>query len=115
MAPSGRFLAIKGAKGIIRMPLAAGPAEPIAIPSGMRLAVVNLSPASMDAEGRILFNVVVPDAWHYKVAIAGRTVGLIPIDHVGEDLAPGWMPGGDIVAAHDHLGSTIWRFRRTQP
>lgn len=114
MAPSGRFLAIKSAQGLARIPLPAGPAEPIAIPAGMRLAVVGLSPASIDRDGRILFNVVVPDGWHYKAAIADRTVALIPVDRPGEDLVPGWMPGGDIVAAHDHLGSSIWRFRQTR-
>jgi hypothetical protein len=110
--PAGRMLVIHNNRGIARMQLPSGVAEPIALPAGMRLATVNLSASAIDRNGRILLCVVTPQDFDYKPAIVdGRTITVIPTDRRGDNLVPGWTPDGDIIAVHDTLRSELWRFR----
>ncbi|HKE24699.1 MAG TPA: protein kinase [Bryobacteraceae bacterium] len=110
--PAGRTLAIHNSRGISRMQLPSGVAEPIVLPAGMRLGTVNLSPSAIDRNGRILLCVVTPQDFDYKPAIVdGRTITVIPTDRRGDNLVPGWTPDGDIIAVHDTLRSELWRFR----
>ncbi|MBZ5584823.1 MAG: serine/threonine-protein kinase [Acidobacteriia bacterium] len=110
--PAGRMLVIHNSRGMSRIELPSGAAEPIALPAGMRLATVNLSPSAIDRHGRILLCVVTPQVFDYKPAIVdGRTITVIPTDRRGDNLVPGWTPDGDIIAVHDTLRSELWRFR----
>jgi len=110
--PAGRMLVIHNSRGISRMQLPSGAAEPIVLPAGMRLATVSLSASAIDRNGRILLSVVTPQDFDYKPAILdGRTIKVIPTDRRGDNLVPGWTPDGDIIAVHDTLRSELWRFR----
>jgi predicted Ser/Thr protein kinase len=111
--PAGRMLVIHNSRGLSRLQLPSGAAEPIVLPAGMRLATVSLSASAIDRNGRILLSVVTPQDFDYKPAIVdGRTVTLIPTDRRGDNLVPGWTPDGDIIAVHDTLRSELWRFRQ---
>jgi hypothetical protein len=113
IAPSGRLLVIHNSKGMVRVQLPSGVAEPIVLPPGMRLASVQLSPSAIDREGRILVSVVTPDNFDYKPAIiAGGKVTVISTDRPGDNLVPGWTPDGNVIAVHDVLRSELWRFTK---
>ncbi|HTQ10199.1 MAG TPA: protein kinase, partial [Fimbriimonadaceae bacterium] len=114
IAPSGRLLVIHDSKGMARIPLPSGVAEPIVLPAGIRLAAVRLSPSAIDREGRILLSVVTPDEFDYKPAIIeGGKVTVISTDRPGDNLVPGWTPDGDVISVHDVLRSELWRFTKT--
>ena len=51
IAPSGRLLVIHDSKGMARVQLPSGTAEPIVLPAGIRLAAVGLSPSAIDDNG----------------------------------------------------------------
>ncbi len=110
--PAGRMLVIHNSKGIFRLQLPSGSAEPIVLPAGIRLAPMHLSASAIDRRGRILLNVVTPNHFDYEPAIAdGRTVTVISPDRPGDNLVPGWAAMGDIIAVHDLLRSELWRFK----
>jgi eukaryotic-like serine/threonine-protein kinase len=111
--PPGRMLLVQTSRGMVRFHLPSAAAEPIVLPSGVRLATGNLSPSAIDQNGRILLNVVVPQDFAYKAAIVdGKTITVISGDTPGDKLVPGWTPEGDIIAVHDVLRSEVWRFSR---
>ena len=113
IAPSGRWLVLHDRTGMVRLQLPSGTAEPIALPAGIRLATVHLSPSAIDREGRILLSVVTPNEFDYKPAIVdGRTVHVIPTDRPGDSLAPGWTFDGNVISVHDLLRSELWRFSK---
>jgi predicted Ser/Thr protein kinase len=114
IAPSGRLLVIHDSKGMARIQLPSGAAEPIVLPAGIRLAAVRLSPSAIDREGRILLSVVTPNEFDYKPAIIeGGKVTVISTDRPGDNLVPGWTPDGDVISMHDVLRSELWRFTKT--
>ena len=114
IAPSGRLLVIHNSKGVERVQLPSGVAEPIVLPAGIRLASVHFSPSAIDREGRILISVVTPDDFDYKPAIIeGGKVTVISTDRPGDNLVPGWTPDGNVIAVHDVLRSDLWRFSKT--
>jgi hypothetical protein len=109
--PAGRLLVIHNSKGMVRLQLPSGAAEPIVLPPGIRLATGSLSPSAIDRKGRVLLGVVTPHDFDYKPAIAdGGTVTVILADRPGDNLVPGWTPEGDVIAVHDLLRSELWRF-----
>jgi len=111
--PAGRMLVVQTSQGIVRVHLPSGAAEPIVLPSGIRLATGDLSPTAIDQKGRILLSVVTPQDFDYKAAIVdGRRVTVISADRPGDNLVPGWTPQGDIIGVHDVLRSELWRFSR---
>lgn len=113
IAPSGRLLVIHNSKGLARIQLPSGAAEPIVLPAGIRLAAVHLSPSAIDREGRILLSVVTPKEFDYKPAIIeGEKVTVISTDRPGDNLVPGWTPDGNVIAVHDVLRSELWRFSK---
>lgn len=109
--PAGRTLVIRNSKGIARIQLPSGAAEPIVLPAGIRLATVNLSASAINQKGLILLNVVTASDFDYKPAVAdGRRVTALPVDRRGDTLVPGWTAEGDVIAMHDLLRSELWRF-----
>ena len=109
--PAGRMLVIRNSKGIVRIHLPSGAAEPIVLPAGIRLAAVNLSASAINEKGLILLNVVTARNFDYQPAIAdGRRVTAVSVDRRGDTLVPGWTPEGDVIAMHDLLRSELWRF-----
>jgi hypothetical protein len=109
--PEGRLLVLHNSQGMARVQLPSKAVEPIALPAGIRLATGNLSPAAIDRKDRVLLDVVTPQAFDYKAAVAeGPVVTVISADRPGDNLVPGWTPEGDVIAMHDLLRSELWRF-----
>ena len=109
--PAGRMLVIHNIKGIVRIQLPSGAAEPIVLPAGIRLAAVNLSASAINQKGLILLNVVTARDFDYQPVISdGRKVTAISFDRRGDTLVPGWTQEGEVIAMHDVLRSELWRF-----
>jgi eukaryotic-like serine/threonine-protein kinase len=71
--PAGKYLYVKGTRtehqALVRMPLAGGKAETLAIPPQYTVSDHALSPAAADASGRITFEVDSADTWYERVAV----------------------------------------------
>lgn len=117
----GRYLYIKrkraGSIELYRMKVEGGNDEKLAIPDEYRLTVQPLSPAAVDARGRILITVVSSHSFYYRPAIldpANHTLSMIPVTFDGDVATPGWTRDGNIGAAGGRYVGSLWRYRRSQ-
>jgi hypothetical protein len=115
---AGKYLYIKrtqkGQPELVRMPLAGRQAEALAIPPEYTISDDPLSPAAVDASGRILFEVDSVDSWYEHVAIldTSRNIfAVVPTGFSGDVWVPGWESDGRISALGARLDSTLWRYR----
>ena len=115
---AGQYLYVKrtrmGRRELVRMPLSGGPTEPLVIPPEYAISDDDLSPAAVDASGRILFEVDSPDSWFEHVAIidtSRKTFAVIPTAFSGDVWMPGWESDGRIVAIGARIDSNLWRYR----
>lgn len=115
---AGKYLYIKrtdrGIPELVRMPLAGGQAERLTIPSEYVITDDPLSPAAVDAGGRILFEVDSPDSWYEHVAIldpAKKTFAVVKMGFSGDVWLPAWESDGRIAAVGARLDCTLWRYR----
>jgi hypothetical protein len=116
--PVGKYLYInrtqKGQRELMRMPLTGGQAEVLAIPQEYTISNDELSPAAVDAQGRILFEVDSADSWFEHVAMidtSRKTFALVPTGFSGDVWMPGWESDGRIAAVGARLDSTLWRYK----
>jgi hypothetical protein len=116
--PVGKYLYInrtqKGQRELMRMPLTGGQAEVLAIPPEYTISNDELSPAAVDAQGRILFEVDSADSWFEHVAMidtSRKTFALVPTGFSGDVWMPGWESDGRIAAVGAGLDSTLWRYK----
>jgi len=116
--PAGKYLYIKrtvsGHRELARMSLDGGNPEVLAIPPEYVISDDELSPAAVDAEGRILFEVDLADSWYEHVAMldpARKTFAVIPSGFDGDVWTPGWESDGRIAAIGARIDSTLWRYR----
>ena len=103
----------KGQRELVRMPLAGGQAERLSIPPEYTISDDELSPAAVDASGRILFEVDSADSWYERVAIidaSRKTFAVIPTAFSGDVWKPSWESDGRIAAVGARLNSTMWRY-----
>jgi sugar lactone lactonase YvrE len=114
----GKYLYVKrtekGRRELVRIPLSGGPAEALAIPPEYTISDDDLSPAAVDASGRILFEVDSADSWFEHIAIIDttrKTFAVIPTAFSGDVWMPGWESDGRIVAIGARIDSTLWRYR----
>jgi hypothetical protein len=115
---AGEYLYIerteKQGRELARMPLNGGQTEVFAVPPQYTISDDALSPAAVDAAGRILFEVDSPDSWYERVAMidtSRKTFTLVPMRFSGDVWMPGWESDGRIVATGARLSSTLWRYR----
>jgi len=120
--PAGTFLYIsqigKDPPALVRVSTAGGPVEAIPIPPALYLTPDMLSPAAVDARGRILVETVSANSYWYGAAIldpnrkSGTPVNVI---YSGDLWAPGWTADGRILALGARFNSSIWRFSQESP
>jgi hypothetical protein len=115
---AGKYLYVKrlrqGQRELVRMPLAGGQPETLSIPSEYTISDDELSPAAVDASGRILFEVDSGDSWYERVAMidtSRKTFALIQAGFSGDLWMPGWQSDGRIAAVGARLDSTLWRYK----
>jgi hypothetical protein len=115
---AGKYLYLtrteKGRRELVRMPLAGGQTETLAIPPHYTVSNDALSPAAVDASGRILFEVDSADSWYERVAIldtSRKTFAVVSTGFSGDSWMPGWEADGRIAAFGARLDSTLWRYR----
>ena len=116
--PAGRYLYIIRTQAmprpLVRMPLAGGPVETLAIPPQYTLSDSPLSQDAVDASGRVVFEVDSPDSWFEQIAMidpAHKTFTVIKTGFSGDMWHPAWEADGRIAAVGDGLESTLWRYR----
>jgi sugar lactone lactonase YvrE len=119
--PKGEYLYVKrarkGVMGIFRIPVAGGDAEELPVPAEYHVAYPGLSPAAVDARGRILVPVVSKDWWYYQTAIldpAAKSFTLVPMAIDGDASPAGWAPDGRILARGKRYFFSLWRYRRSK-
>src|SRR5205823_6006028 len=91
----------KGTLSIFRIPIPAGDAEELPIPREYQVAYPALSPAAVDAHGRVLISVASNSSFYYKTAILDpvtKSFTIVPVTVDGDVSTAGWMPDGSILA-----------------
>ena len=116
--PAGKYLYIIRSqtmpRPLVRMPLAGGPVETLAIPPQYTISDSPLSQGAVDASGRVVFEVDSPDSWFEQIAmldLAHKTFSVIKTGFSGDMWHPAWEADGRIAAVGDGLESTLWRYR----
>jgi hypothetical protein len=118
--PQGRFLyvkrATKGTLGIVRIPVSGGDAMELPVPAEYHVSDTGLSPAGVDARGRILVTVISNHSFYYQTAIldpAAKSFTLVPMPIDGDAAYAGWTPDGKIVAGGVRYLMSLWRYQRS--
>jgi streptogramin lyase len=101
--PRGECLYLKrqGVMGIVRIPVVGSGAEELPMPAEFHLAYPGLSPAAVDARGRVLVPVVSAHSFYFQTAIldpAAKSFTLVPMRIDGDSGPAGWAPDGRILA-----------------
>ena len=121
MDPRDHYLYVKRAQkglfGIVRIPLAGGEEEVLPLPADYHVAGPALSPAAVDARGRILVSVQSKRSFYYETAIldpASKSFTLVPIQIDGDAAMAGWAPDGRILARGHRYSFSLWRYQRSK-
>lgn len=116
--PRGKYLYIirtqTAPRPLVRMPLAGGPVEALAVPPPYTISDSSLSANAVDTSGRVVFEVDSPDSWFEQIAMIDpvrKSFNVIPTGFSGDIWHPAWQPDGRIAAVGDGLESTLWRYR----
>jgi hypothetical protein len=119
--PKGQYLYVKRAgKGLMRMvrtPVAGGNADELPVPAEYHVANPGLSPAAVDARGRILVTVASKHSFYYETAIldpASKSFTPVPIAIDGDAAMAAWAPDGQILARGHRYLFSLWRYQRSQ-
>jgi hypothetical protein len=118
VAPDGKSLTIQlaqvGKVEWVRVDLASGSAQPIAVKEAAIFPIATPpGPNAVGPDGRILM-AISPNSWFFPPAIFNPKTGTIqriPIRYDADMFTPGWTPDGKIIAVGHTMESTIWRFR----
>jgi hypothetical protein len=100
---------------LFRLPVGGGEAEKLSVPGEYHLAVPALTPAAVDARGRILVTVLSSHSFYYRPAIldpAAKSLTVVPVVFDGDVSTPSWLAGGRIGAFGSRYISSLWRYRR---
>jgi serine/threonine protein kinase len=115
---AGKYLYIKrtqkGQRELVRMPLAGGAPEALAIPPKYTISDEPLSPAAVDASGRVLFEVDSADSWYEHVAMidpSRQSFSVVPTEFSGDIWLPAWGSDGRIIAIGARIDCTLWRYK----
>ena len=119
--PGGQYLyvkrAVKGRSGIARIPVAGGDADDLPVPPDYHLPNPALSPAAVDARGRILVSVISKHSFYYETAIldpVSKSFTLVPMAIDGDAAMAGWAPDGRILARGHGYSFSLWRYQRSK-
>jgi hypothetical protein len=107
----------RGANEIVRIPLRGGEAVVLPVPPDYHIAIQPLSPAAVDARGRILVTVASQESFYYQTALldpATKSFTLIPVAVEGDAFSAGWTADGRIVAAGERYPLSLWRYHRAK-
>jgi hypothetical protein len=99
------------------IPVAGGDAQELPVPAEYHVGYPGLSPAAVDARGRILVPVLSKDWWYYQSAIldpAAKSFTLVPMLIDGDASPAGWAPDGRILARGKRYFPSLWRYQRSK-
>jgi len=116
--PRGQYLYVKragmGLTRIMRIPVEGGEAEELPIPAEYHLANPGLSPAAVDARGRILVTVASKHSFYYETAIldpSSKSFTTVPVAIDGDAAMAGWAPDGRIFVRGHRYFFSLWRYQ----
>jgi hypothetical protein len=119
--PAGQYLyvkrAVKGLLGITRVPVVGGNAQELPVPAEYHVVNPALSPAAVDAHGRILVTVISSHSFYYQTAIldpASKSFTVVPVAIDGDAALAGWAPDGHILARGHRYMFSLWRYQRSK-
>ena len=119
--PAGQYLHVKRSrKGVLRMfrlPAGGGTEEELQVPADYHIANPPLSPAAVDARGRILVSVATAHSFYYRTALidpANKSFTIVPAAVDGDAAPGGWAPDGKIVFRGARYLMTLWRYQRSK-
>jgi len=119
--PKGEYLYVKRSKkgvlGIIRIPVVGQGVEELSIPAEYHVANPGLSPAAVDARGRILVSVASTKSFYYQTAVldpVAKSFTLAPMAIDGDAAPAGWAPDGRILARGKRYSFSLWRYQRSE-
>jgi hypothetical protein len=104
----------KSAEAVFRLSVRGTDAEELPMPPGYQVGFPHISPAAVDAHGRILVTVL-SQSFYYQAALldpATKSFAVIPIAIEGDIAAPGWTSDGRVLADADRYLLTLWRYQR---
>ena len=118
--PTGQHLYVKrsrkSAMTMFRLSVRGTDAEELPMPPGYQLGFPPLSPAAVDARGRVLVSVLSQSqSFYYKVAMldpATKSFTVIPVGIEGDVAGAGWTPDGRVLATADRYLLTLWHYQR---
>jgi eukaryotic-like serine/threonine-protein kinase len=96
------------------VPLDGGPEREIPEDRSFPVAPLPLSPNALQADGRLLAPLLLPDSWFNPPAfidIATGRITRIPSDNLSDYQSIGWTPDGQVMALKISLRATIWKFQ----
>jgi len=115
---AGKYLYVNrmqnGQRALVRLALAGGPTETLTIPPQYTISADPLSPAAVDASGRILFEVDSADSWFEQIAMidtSRKAFAVVATGFSGDVWKPGWESDGRIAAVGVRLSSSLWRYK----
>jgi len=119
---AGKYLYVNrmqnGQRALVRVLLAGGQTETLAIPPQYTISDDLLSPAAADASGRVLFEVDSANSWFEQIGMidtSRKTFTVVPTGFSGDQWLPGWESDGRIVAVGVRLSSSLWRYKPYHP
>jgi hypothetical protein len=119
--PTGQYLYVRrahqGANEIVRMALRGGEAVVLPVPPDYHVSIQPLSPAAVDARGRILVTVASQESFYYQTALldpASKSFTLIAAAFEGDVHSAGWTADGRILAAGQRYPMSLWRYHRAK-
>jgi hypothetical protein len=78
------------------------------------VAPIVLSPSALNADGRLLTTLLLPDAWFNPPGMIDTVTGRvtrIPSDNLSDYESIGWTQAGQVMALKIGLRATIWKFQ----
>jgi hypothetical protein len=91
-----------------------GIAQPIEFTGDSHLAILPMTGAAVDRNGRILVQVTERDLWFWRPGLinpALHRLERIAVDYQGDILTPAWTADGRVVSIGQSLAAKLWRFR----
>ncbi len=118
--PNGKDLMVvfRDREGIrlVRVPASGESGTQFPIQTELRVSPIVLSPNAVGRDGRVLVTLAPPDSWFYLAGVFNPKSGemkRIPLNFAGDNLSPGWLPDGRILAGGMPTKVSLWRFRPT--
>jgi hypothetical protein len=116
--PSGRRLIIEALGSrqlrLFSVPLDGRPEREVAVENSFPVAPLPLSPNALNADGRLLTSLLLPNSWFNPPGVVNTMTGRmtrIPSGNLSDYQSIGWTPDGQVMALKIGLRAILWKFQ----